>query len=247
MATRILLIRHGEAKGTPRGVLLGRTDRPLSERGRVQSKRLRGILPRGSAVRFVSSPLARARQTAEMATQGCGIAIEIEPDLREVDFGRWEGLTFEQIKERDAAAVDRWSISDPGFTFPEGESLEHFYGRVVRVGDRLAAAEEEIVVAFAHGGVIRTLLCHFLGLEFRHFLLFELEHASVASLRLSEGRATLTAFGSVSPCDQETRAATPSGWHEMTRLLRSNGYAGKRSLRRGYTAGRGEGSEKGSM
>ena len=204
MATHILLIRHGEAEDTPRGVFLGRTDRSLSARGRVQSERLRGILPRDSVIRCFSSPLARARQTAEIATQGCGIAIEIEPDLREVDFGRWEGLTFEQIKERDAAAVGRWSVSDPSFAFPEGESLNHFYGRVTRAGDRLAAAEEETVVAFAHGGVIRTLVCHFLGLEFRHFLLFEIGHASVAGLRLSEGRGTLTAFGSVSVCDEES-------------------------------------------
>lgn len=195
VAKRILLVRHGEAEGTRSGVLLGRTDLSLSARGRMQSAKLIGIVSGCSEVRCFSSPLARARETAEIAMAGCGVALDIDPDLREVDFGDWEGLTFEEASDRDAESVRRWGAFDPGFAFPGGESLKSFFERVVTAGERLAAVEEETAVAFTHGGVIRTLLCHFLGLELRKYVLFDIGLSCVAAVHLSGGRGTLTAFG----------------------------------------------------
>ena len=100
--------------------------------------------------------------------------------------------------ERDHPALAKaWSEFRPDFAFPQGESLRDFASRIERVAGHLAAADVETVVAFTHGGVIRALLCHFLGISQRDYLLFDIGLASVSSLRLWEGRGVLTGLRQV--------------------------------------------------
>ncbi len=70
------------------------------------------------------------------------------------------------------------------FTFPGGEGITDFLQRIERVGKRIASHESETVIVFAHGGVIRALICFFLGLEPAHYILFEIDNASVTTVRL---------------------------------------------------------------
>ena len=120
-----------------------------------------------------------------------------DADLREVDFGAWEGLSFSDIAGKDAAAVDRWARFEPGFRFPGGESIADFTRRIGAAADRMAAAPQETVVAFTHGGVIRFMLCALLRLDPRSYAAFEIRPAGVAELALFEGGALLQSLGNV--------------------------------------------------
>jgi probable phosphoglycerate mutase len=130
----LVLVRHGEAAGNAAGVLLGRTDSPLTAHGRSQAAALAGTL--GPVARLVSSPLARARDTA--GALGLGLPVEVDERWIEMDYGELEGRALGSVSRSVWA---RWR-ADTGFRPPGGESLAD-------VGTRVRAACDEL---FAHDG-----------------------------------------------------------------------------------------------
>lgn len=207
----VLLIRHCEAiHGQGREEhwenrpYIGRTDPGLVPAGLAEAQRLAERLSallrnRGEhmAVVALSSPARRALETARLATAGltapggAGLSIESDPDLREIDFGRWEGLCFPEIAARDPALVAEWARGGMDFCFPEGESLRSFRERVARIGNRIRRCSARIVVVFTHGGVIRFLLCDFLGLPPSSHGQFQVETGSITGLHCrSDGTMT---------------------------------------------------------
>jgi broad specificity phosphatase PhoE len=191
MAQQLILIRHGEVAEAYRGRYVGRTDAPLSDRGRRQAAALACPLSRFKGARFWTSPLSRTRETAEIALGGAE-TVEKDEALREVDFGRWETLSFAEIAAADPGIVEKWAAMDESFAFPEGEAIAQFKGRIAAAALRIAADPAPAIVAFTHGGVIRFLICHFLGLADRHHLAFDIGPASLSELRIDGGRGVLT-------------------------------------------------------
>ena len=192
MAERLILIRHGDLGDRRRGRYIGRTDTPLSAEGRRQAAALAEPLVRllnGESV-FVS-PLRRTRETAEFAL-GRGANFAVDSDLREIDFGRWEGMGFAEILAADPAAVDRWAALAEDFALPDGESIGNFRKRIAMAAGRIAADPAGTVVVITHGGVIRFLICHFLGLPDRAHLLFEVQPASISEIRIDGEKGVLT-------------------------------------------------------
>jgi alpha-ribazole phosphatase len=163
MTERLILIRHGDLGDGCRGRYIGRTDAPLSAEGRRQAAALAEPLTRlpDGTSRFVS-PLRRTRETAEIAL-GSGVDFTIDSDLREIDFGRWEGMGFAEILAADPAAVDQWVALAEDFVFPEGENIANFRKRIAAAARRIAADPVGTAVVVTHGGVIRFMICHFLG------------------------------------------------------------------------------------
>jgi alpha-ribazole phosphatase len=190
MVQRLVLIRHGDSGDRYRGRYIGRTDAPLSAEGRRQAAALAGPVARLNGAHFLASPLRRTRETAEIALGAQG-RFEIDDNLREIDFGRWEGMSFAEIAAADPAAVDRWALLEDAFAFPEGEGIRAFRERIGAVAGRIAAVPAPTVVLFAHGGVIRFLICHFLGLPDRHHLLFGVRPASISEIRFDGGGGVL--------------------------------------------------------
>jgi broad specificity phosphatase PhoE len=193
----LILVRHGEAEGARPGVLCGRSDPGLSEAGRRQAVQLQGMIRGLPEARLVSSPLARATETAALAVGGAQAAVETDPDLREMDFGDWEGLTYDEVATRYPEQVTGWSEFRSDFGFPGGETLTDLASRIERVARNLAGPDGGTVVAFTHGGVIRALICHFLGLPLRDYLLFDVAPGGLATLRLWGERGVLAGLGPV--------------------------------------------------
>jgi len=167
----IVLVRHGETDWSRTGRHTSTTDLPLTERGREQGRRLAARLAALGAPDFalvLSSPLQRARETCELA--GLGARMELEPDLVEWTYGRYEGLTSDAIE----AAAPGWSLFTDGA--PGGESPEQIGVRADRVLARLlpVARASGRAVVFAHGHVLRVLVARWAELDPRmakHFLL----------------------------------------------------------------------------
>lgn len=191
----VILVRHGETEDGRPGVLWGRSDPRLSKEGRRQAALLRPLMAEVPKARFLCSPLRRARETAQIALQGMKAALHSEPDLREVDFGRWEGLTYAEAAAQEPAAAASWAQWHPDFGYPGGETFAEFGVRVKRASESLTNPADGPVVAFTHGGVARALICVFLGLSLRDYLLFDVGPGCVAVLRLWGPRRVLAGLG----------------------------------------------------
>ncbi|MEN8135613.1 MAG: histidine phosphatase family protein [Thermodesulfobacteriota bacterium] len=189
MVKRLLLARHCETGPDYSGRFVGSSDIGLGPTAPEQAERLAAIIGAYQPAITFCSPLRRAQLTAGMVGNDTLLGeILTEPDLREVDFGRWEGLTFAEIAKSDSELVKRWSVWSPEFAFPDGEVTADFLKRVQAVGDRLAAREEETVLVIAHGGVVRALICHLLGLPASNYLLFDIKPARLTVIDyFSEG------------------------------------------------------------
>ena len=199
MATRLLLLRHARIAARYVGRLIGASDLPLDPAGEAQARSVAQRVRRWAPQACYCSPLERCRQTASAAAPD--LPPQMDMDLREIDFGEWERRTFAEAAGDNPSLVDRWAAFSPEFAFPGGESLRGFLSRVQSAAQRLAQAEALTVLAVTHGGVVRTMLCHLLGLEARHYLAFDVPYAALAVIDLFDGKGVLAALERPESCE----------------------------------------------
>lgn len=159
-ATTFLLLRHGETALTAEKRFSGSggEDPSLAERGRWQAGRAASaIAARGDVTAVVSSPLARCRQTAAAAAAALGLEVTVAEDLRETDFGTWDGLTFAEVWSGFPAEMTAW-LASPAVAPPGGESFAEVSVRVARARDDLLARYAgRTVLLVSHVTPIKTL------------------------------------------------------------------------------------------
>jgi alpha-ribazole phosphatase len=192
MAKRLLLLRHAPILAEHVGQLIGATDVPLDPAAGRQASALVDRVRRWAPQACFCSPMQRCRQTA--AAVAPELPPVVAPDLREIDFGRWEKRTFSEASAMDPSLVQRWANFDPQFAFPGGENVGRFLDRVRAAADRLIQAEQQTVLVVTHGGVIRTMICHLLGIEPRKYLAFDVPYLAMAVVDLFDGRGVLAAL-----------------------------------------------------
>ena len=188
----VWLVRHGETEWARLGRHTGRTDIPLTERGRAQALALGRRLAGHAFSLALTSPLSRASETAELA--GYGDVVGRDPDLREWDYGALEGRLTPDIR----ADLPGWTIwRGP---WPGGETIDQVAARADRIVARVRDADGDTLV-FAHGHLLRVLAARWLGLPAASGGLFAL------------GTATVSILG------WEREAAVVDTWNEDCHLL----------------------------
>ena len=153
---RLLLVRHGETDGESSVRYHGSTDVDLSESGRVQMKRAAVLVRHEQVDLVIASPLKRSWQAAWIV--GDGAQVRLVNDFREIHFGRWEGLTAEEIEARDPIRFKDWQSGAEGFEYPGGESIAAFRSRVLGGLHRLLEADAATALLVVHKGVIRRIV-----------------------------------------------------------------------------------------
>lgn len=157
-ATRLILIRHGETAWNRATRIQGHTDIPLSPLGLAQAQRLARALADEPLAAIYASDLSRARQTADALARVHGLPVRFDAALRERAFGRFEGLSWEEIGERYPEDAARWRRREPDFAVGGGESLSVFSDRCKAAVGRAAAAHPgQSIAVVAHGGVLDCL------------------------------------------------------------------------------------------
>lgn len=175
---RLILARHGEAEGSREYRFNGSSDVPLTQHGVAQARLLADALYPLAPVAVYSSPLARARATAEAIASRANLAVEIQPNLREQSYGLWERLTADEARQRDPKRFAAWSAGQR-IAPPAGETLSAVRQRVVACVCELAERHAgETVVLVAHVGPIKALLCAALGLPLSGARRFWIDPAS---------------------------------------------------------------------
>ncbi|MEV0250706.1 bifunctional RNase H/acid phosphatase [Nocardia sp. NPDC050712] len=182
--TRLLLLRHGQTELSVQRRYSGRGNPPLTAHGRDQAAHAaKTLAAKGNIAAIVSSPLGRARETAEAAATLLDVPVRILDGLIETDFGDWEGLTFPEAAQQDPELHARW-LGDTSVTPPGGESFDAVRERIEAVRrDLVATYPGENVVVVSHVTPIKTLLQLALGVG--PSLLYRL-HLDLASLSVAE-------------------------------------------------------------
>jgi probable phosphoglycerate mutase len=157
-ATRLVLIRHGETAWNRAARIQGHTDIPLSPLGLAQAERLAEALADEPFAAIYASDLSRARQTAEALARVHELPVRLDAGLRERAFGRFEGLSWDEISNTYPEDAARWRRREPAFAVGGGESLNVFSARCLDAARRAAAAHPGACIAMvAHGGVLDCL------------------------------------------------------------------------------------------
>jgi len=176
----IVLVRHGQTDANRAGRLLGRADPPLNERGRHQADSLATVLEHESAPRLVlTSPLLRARETAERISAATGTPVRIDERLIELDYGEWDERLLRDIP---ADVGTRWR-ADPSFAAPGGESLVDLRSRITPCAEELMElATDGVIIVVSHVSPIKAIICWALDLDDSYAWRFRLDVASISRL-----------------------------------------------------------------
>ncbi len=210
MIMNIYLIRHGRQDSR-----LCNVDVDLSPEGYRQAA-LVGERLAGQGIQMVcSSALKRAVQTARAANLFWNVTHVVEPDLREIDFGLMEGLSDEEILERFGEFKREQQKMEQDLPYPRGECAGDVIRRAMPVLERITQRPEERVAVVTHGGLIRSVVSHILGMEPGTCRLLgnSLENCSITELRFDRetGRFTLERFNDYAHLEHEPRLLR-SGW-----------------------------------
>jgi broad specificity phosphatase PhoE len=173
MLPRVYLARHGETEWTLSGQHTGRSDIPLTARGEADARHLGERIKGHEFALVLTSPLRRARRTCDLA--GLGDRCTVDEDLREWDYGEFEGLKTAEIRQRKPD----WSLFRDGC--PGGENAEQVGARADRLIAKLRAAAGDAIV-FSHGHMLRVLTARWVGLPAAAGRLFLCEPTSLGIL-----------------------------------------------------------------
>jgi len=182
----LYLVRHGETEANRDGLGLGRGDSPLTTVGVRQAEALALALSGLPVAAVWSSPLRRARHTAEAIARTVGAEVEVVEALAELDVGETEGLPYAEIRRRWPTFIAAWLGPNPAAVrMPGGESLEDLATRIRPLLPRIRELEPSGLAIVSHTFVIRVLACLLLDLPVAAFRSFACDLASVAVLDLA--------------------------------------------------------------
>jgi broad specificity phosphatase PhoE len=211
MATTIYLIRHGETVDADSRRYKGHIDVPLSERGIDQIKRLSDYLGQHSSISshnvqngstlndieplnnmeqskiraVYSSGLSRALESAEIIAAPFGIKPIIRDDLKERNFGAWEGMTFDDISKKWPEAFTAWAENPLKFSPMEGESTLEARDRAMKAFNEIISEhKDEDIAIVSHGGITRIILCELLGMPLENIFRIEQDFAALNIIEL---------------------------------------------------------------
>jgi len=204
----LLLVRHGESAGNVRGIIQGWQDEPLTPAGEAQAEAVAARLATAGAAALYSSPLIRARHTAERIAARTGLPIVDEPALREYCFGEAEGLSW-------PAAVARWQLDAHDWgrgRVPGEEGMVVFRARVGARLEALAAAHAtEVAICVVHGGVLGAFVARLFGLPPEQHPRVHSGNCGVTTIEWEQGRAVLRRLNDCCHLPQGSATTTP-GW-----------------------------------
>lgn len=196
--TEIILVRHGQTGWNTGRVYRGRADVGLDEVGMKQAELLGGYLAELKLDAVYSSPLRRALDTAVALTQHQAINVQVSDGLIDFDYGKWQGLSDEEVRKSYPALHHRWCTAANLVTMPGGESLSDVKKRALPVVDEAVGGYDGRVVLVSHRVVNKVLICSLLGLGNSHFWDIRQDVGGMTTFDYVDSRFVLTGHNDTS-------------------------------------------------
>lgn len=218
----VYFVRHGETAWTRQGRYQGNSDPSLTRVGVIQARSAARVLRRHGITEIVSSPLRRARRTSTIIARSLGMPIPgVDRRLRELNFGRWEGLTQTQVRALWPDQLRAWKRDPGGFRFPAGEALHQAQERLANflktVRSRRHCRSKAIVVV-THTGLIRLALLSALGLPVSRFREIEVAPGAVVRLDFRSAGGRAIDRSGLDLCVASARSGRPAAdFHDLLR------------------------------
>lgn len=192
---RLVLVRHGETRWNAERRIVGHTEIELNEIGREQAKRLAQAFNKDNVSAVYSSPLRRARQTAEEIARVHNLPVKYVDALKEFDAGEADGLTISEFIRSYGDFFERWTQGEPGLKMPGGESISDLQMRAWPVVERVIEDHpDQDVIVVSHTLTILTIIATALGMDFTDFRRLRLDLASISVLNFGPRVNTLVHF-----------------------------------------------------
>jgi len=186
--TRVWLVRHGQPAEEAHQRCYGSLDVGLSETGRAQMSQAAQYLETEPISAIYTSPRSRSRESAVLLAASRSRPVEVVLDFREIDFGDFEGLAYEEIAARYPDRYRQWMETPTQIRFPNGESFAEMRVRVLRAFDRIQRERDGQTVAIvSHGGVNRILIANALQMPDECIFRLAQDYAAINLLVMMEG------------------------------------------------------------
>jgi len=168
--TKVFLVRHGRTIWNKEQVFRGTRDVPLDGVGQQEAQLVGERLKDEEITAVYSSPLSRARETAETIARFHNVAVQTLPGLNDLHFGEWEGMHHQEVKGKYPDLYQRWQKDPHKVIFPGGEGLDDVHARVMEAIEYIVSQHSQgVVVLVTHRVVLKVCICALLGLENSHF------------------------------------------------------------------------------
>ena len=191
--TVIILIRHGETDWNREQVFRGRIDVALNEVGLTQARAVQESLKDTEIDGIYSSPLSRAFETATIVGENRNVTVRGEEGLIDIDFGAWQGLSHQKVKEEYKDLYETWLAQPDLVTFPDGESLKEVRIRSMESLEEVIKNNPGKTLALvSHRVVLKVLLCTILGLELSRFWYLRQDTCAINRVEYKDGNYFLT-------------------------------------------------------
>lgn len=170
MNCRVYLVRHGETAWNAEMRFQGHSNVTLNEKGRQQARALADRLKKENFGGIYASDLERAYETAKIIARPHNLEVQREPGFREINFGFWEGLTFQEIRKKYTETAAKWWEKPLQTPVPGGESLEEVVNRSMTALYNICNRHRgHNILIVSHGGVIRSIISSVLGMDLNEY------------------------------------------------------------------------------
>jgi alpha-ribazole phosphatase len=186
-------VRHGQTSWNQEGKYQGHSDISLNERGIKQGNLVAKRLAKEKISAIYSSDLLRAQQTAEAIAEYHGLSVITKPEFREINFGIWEGLTYQEIMADWPEILTAMYSKPDEIGPPQGESFQVVKQRVTRsLQECIAEHQEQTIVLVSHGGTMRVLLCAALGIGLDKMWSMRQDSSAINIIEYIDNRAVVS-------------------------------------------------------
>ena len=189
---KLILVRHGTTICNEKGAMSGLTDSILSEKGRLQANKLSNYLKNKKIDKIYTTPFSRTKETIKELAELKMIQVEENSQLNEIDFGDFEGLSFNVIENKYPEEVEKMINEGFEYKYPNGESLKETFIRVKNEMRKIISENENSTVLIcSHGGTIRNIISYLLCDDYKYHWNFRIDNGSITEIEVDNNFAVI--------------------------------------------------------